>query len=83
MAAIPEGGKVLCVGAGPVLCLAAKKAALSGYDTSLIAGASYEGYRQLISNPEEEVANLKVLESITGGAAAEFDALLGSVDALV
>jgi hypothetical protein len=84
MAAIPEGGKVLCVGTGPVLCLAAKKAALAGYDTSIIGGEAAESYRQLLSEPgAPEVPNLTILESITGAASDKFDELLGSVDAIL
>ena len=84
MAAIPDGGNVLCIGSGPVLLLAAKKAALRGYETSIISGASTETYRELLYESDaEELSNLKLLETITGPMAAEFDALLAKTDAVI
>ena len=63
----PPGSKVLCVGNGPVLLLAAKRAALEGYQVSVVSGSSTNQYEQLLYEPgAEPLANLKLLETITG-----------------
>mmetsp|Transcript_30680 Transcript_30680/g.61415 ORF Transcript_30680/g.61415 Transcript_30680/m.61415 type:complete len:337 (+) Transcript_30680:49-1059(+) len=84
MAVVPPGGKVLCVGNGPVLCLAAKRAALSGYDTYIVSGASTDTYTELLYEPgAEPLPNLRLLESITGSEEEYFDKLINECDAIL
>ena len=64
-ATVPSGGSVLCVGNGPVLLMAAKRAALEGFDTSIIGGGSTELYESLLyedaGDYEARIPNLKIL----------------------
>jgi len=86
MGAVPPGGKVLCVGNGPVLLLAAKRAALEGYATTVVAGSSYETYMDLLyegGDYSKPVENLVLLESITGPNEQMFDDLLATCDGLL
>jgi len=74
----------LCVGNGPVLCLAAKRAALSGYDTYIVSGASTDTYTELLYEPgAEPLPNLRLLESITGSEEEYFDKLINECDAIL
>jgi len=86
MAAVPAGGKVLVVGVGPVMLLAAKRAALEGYDTYVVTGNKAGFYKELLYSDVwqgKELPNLTLLEQITGDGEAEFDKLLQSVDGVI
>lgn len=75
---------MLCVGNGPILCLAAKRAALGGYNAYVVSGASTEIYEQMLYEPgAEPIPNLKLLESITGADEAMFDSLLSSCEGIL
>ena len=71
MDATPAGGKVVVVGNGPVMLLAAKRAAVEGYDTHVIAASAAGRYRELLtSSPFEgqEIPSLTLVEDISGDA---------------
>jgi len=64
--------------------MAAKRAALDGYDTSIVSGASTDLYRQLLYDlGSDELPNLALLESITGDDEEAFDELLRTADGLI
>jgi len=66
------------------LCLAAKRAALRGFNTFVVSGSSSEAYEELLYEPgAERLSNLKLLESITGAEEAAFDELLNNCDAIM
>lgn len=86
MEACPPGSKVLCVGNGPILLIAAKRAALEGYDVSVVSGASTDSYNNLLYEPgAEPLPNLKLLETITGTPKIEaaFDELLNTCSGIM
>ena len=71
MDATPAGGKVVVVGNGPAMLLAAKRAAVEGYDTHVIAASAAGRYRELLnSSPFEgqEIPSLTLMEDISGDA---------------
>jgi len=86
MGAVPPGGKVVVVGNGPVMLLAAKRAALEGYDTHVVAAASASRYNELLYSMPfegETIEGLTLVEQITGDAEPAFDELLATCDALI
>jgi len=84
MAVVPPGGSVLCIGNGPVLLLSAKQAALRGFETYIISGAQTAAYRKLLyAEGDQELPNLKLIESVTGDDEDFFDNMVAKVEGVI
>lgn len=55
MAALSPGDKVLVLGSGPVMAIAAKHCAAAGYETTIIGGADSAKYREMVRTPRRSI----------------------------